>query len=294
MDSNTEGAQTLRLTSVDNKDGSEEHALLQLELWPQDGLALPYTNAAAGAPAQGGSSIATPLVAAGVHGKAYQTVLTGRDAVEIYLAKPEKGRHDASFLAVRFNVTAKTIRDIWRRRTWWRATRHLWTPEERAEHLQSLLCNTCSAREVDSATTACTACAAQIHKILGTLPVVTPMGQSSGGSSSGSSEVATSSTVSASFDWDILPVEPTLPAECDLARACATSREQALANFPHTQLFEDVHFDKGWMMDHRMLAFFIANSVDESQGAGRAEVGTETRRVRSRGLRMTTMPRPAQ
>ena len=64
--------------------------------------------------------------------------------------------------------------------------------------------------------------------------------------------------------WDILPVEPALPEECDLARACATSREEALKNFPHKQLYTDVEFDKdGWLIDDRMLAFFMANSVDK-------------------------------
>jgi hypothetical protein len=58
-----------------------------------------------------------------------QVVLNDAIAVEIYTAKHGKSRHDAQRLAKRFGVTAKAIRDIWRRRTWTRATRHLWCPD---------------------------------------------------------------------------------------------------------------------------------------------------------------------
>jgi hypothetical protein len=36
-------------------------------------------------------------------------------------------------LAPKYGVTPKTIRDVWSGRTWAEATRHLWTPEEKAQ-----------------------------------------------------------------------------------------------------------------------------------------------------------------
>ena len=57
-------------------------------------------------------------------------VITPADAVRIYSAKLRKTRHDASRLAAKFGVTAKAIRDIWRRRTWKRTTAHLWVRQE--------------------------------------------------------------------------------------------------------------------------------------------------------------------
>ena len=53
-------------------------------------------------------------------------VITAADAVRIYSAKLRKTRHDAARLAAKFGITAKAIRDIWRRRTWKRTTAHLW------------------------------------------------------------------------------------------------------------------------------------------------------------------------
>ena len=221
-------------------------------------------------------------VAAGTQNKVSKIVLTDQEAVEIYLARHARGRHDAAHLAGQFNVSAKAICDIWRRRTWWRATRHLWTPEEVQHHLRQLLCPVCTSLDVVSETEACTQCAKHIAKTMETTPAVEQTGAESG---------ENSMIEPWSGDWDVLPVEPILPEGCDLARACATSREEALKNFPHKQLYTDVEFDKaGWLIDDRMLAFFIANSVDKPVLGTAADVraGTELEATSSR-----RMPRSA-
>ena len=57
-------------------------------------------------------------------------MITAADAAEIYNAKFRKTRHDAVRLAAKFGITAKAIRDIWRRRTWKRTTMHLLARDE--------------------------------------------------------------------------------------------------------------------------------------------------------------------
>ena len=66
--------------------------------------------------------------------------LTAEEAAEIYKMRPkvdDKGKRPkrgsmirCKSIAPKFGVSAKTIRDIWRGRTWIEATRHLWTTEE--------------------------------------------------------------------------------------------------------------------------------------------------------------------
>eukprot|EP00292_Cryptomonas_paramecium_P033637 CAMPEP_0113705124 /NCGR_PEP_ID=MMETSP0038_2-20120614/26946_1 /TAXON_ID=2898 /ORGANISM="Cryptomonas paramecium" /LENGTH=516 /DNA_ID=CAMNT_0000630073 /DNA_START=232 /DNA_END=1779 /DNA_ORIENTATION=- /assembly_acc=CAM_ASM_000170 len=68
--------------------------------------------------------------------------LISKEAVEIYLQRPQKGsrrggKAHCKVLAPRYGVTPKTIRDIWRGRTWVHATQHLWTEEERTQRLAS-------------------------------------------------------------------------------------------------------------------------------------------------------------
>ena len=67
--------------------------------------------------------------------------LTAEEAAEIYEMRPKikdgKALKRGSMLkckaiAPKFGVTPKTIRDIWRGRTWTQATEHLWTESERA------------------------------------------------------------------------------------------------------------------------------------------------------------------
>ncbi len=72
-------------------------------------------------------------------------MLTDMQVVDIYLAKPTfkpgiqtqepdinaaQGRKSQSTcLAIKYTVTSRTIRDIWARRSWAYATRHLWQLE---------------------------------------------------------------------------------------------------------------------------------------------------------------------
>jgi hypothetical protein len=67
--------------------------------------------------------------------------LTAEEAAEIYKMRPKVENYGkrpkrgsmirCKSIAPKFGVSAKTIRDIWRGRTWFEATRHLWTAEEK-------------------------------------------------------------------------------------------------------------------------------------------------------------------
>ena len=71
--------------------------------------------------------------------------LTAEEAIDIYMLRPrtKKGRSlrrgsmvECKAIAPKYGVTPKTIRDIWRGRTWIQATGHLWTEEERIQRAQ--------------------------------------------------------------------------------------------------------------------------------------------------------------
>eukprot|EP00960_Hanusia_phi_P055172 762900-Hanusia_phi.AAC.1 len=66
-------------------------------------------------------------------------VLTAETACEIYSMRPSRSddskgearaKSHSAEIARKYGVTAKTIRDIWNRSTWSKATRKLWTEEE--------------------------------------------------------------------------------------------------------------------------------------------------------------------
>jgi hypothetical protein len=57
-------------------------------------------------------------------------------------------------------------------------------------------------------------------------------------------------------EWDILPVDGELAPGCLLAQACAMSSAEVVQAFPHKPVFDNVKFDDGWMVDHRMIRFF--------------------------------------
>lgn len=66
-------------------------------------------------------------------------VLTAETACEIYAMRPSRSddskgearaKSHSAEIARKYGVTAKTIRDIWNRSTWSKATRKLWTEEE--------------------------------------------------------------------------------------------------------------------------------------------------------------------
>ena len=66
--------------------------------------------------------------------------LTAEEAAEIFSLRPKTTNGSNSkrgsmihckTIGPKFGVSPKTIRDIWRGRTWTEATKHLWTPDER-------------------------------------------------------------------------------------------------------------------------------------------------------------------
>eukprot|EP00283_Hemiselmis_rufescens_P008417 CAMPEP_0173430438 /NCGR_PEP_ID=MMETSP1357-20121228/8862_1 /TAXON_ID=77926 /ORGANISM="Hemiselmis rufescens, Strain PCC563" /LENGTH=201 /DNA_ID=CAMNT_0014394767 /DNA_START=46 /DNA_END=648 /DNA_ORIENTATION=- len=66
--------------------------------------------------------------------------LSQQQAIEIFMLRPQPSEDGVmrrgsmlhcKSIAPRFNVTPKTIRDIWNGRTWSHATRHLWTRWEK-------------------------------------------------------------------------------------------------------------------------------------------------------------------
>ncbi|EKX48191.1 hypothetical protein GUITHDRAFT_136933 [Guillardia theta CCMP2712] len=77
---------------------------------------------------------------AGVRKKPWKIILTAEQAIEIYQKRPKS---DSSLttsscrsneVAEQYGVNSKTIRDIWNRATWVKATREVWTAEEEAEY----------------------------------------------------------------------------------------------------------------------------------------------------------------
>jgi len=65
--------------------------------------------------------------------------LTSDQAKKIYTLRPGQHSSTGSSLALskKFGVSVKTIRDIWNRETWVKATRALWTPDEHQAHITS-------------------------------------------------------------------------------------------------------------------------------------------------------------
>uniref|UniRef100_A0A7S0E4U9 Uncharacterized protein n=1 Tax=Hanusia phi TaxID=3032 RepID=A0A7S0E4U9_9CRYP len=65
--------------------------------------------------------------------KPWKIALTDAQAQEIFVQRPkikELYGFGSSQLGEKYMVNAKTIRDIWNRETWVKATKHLWTSEE--------------------------------------------------------------------------------------------------------------------------------------------------------------------
>jgi len=69
------------------------------------------------------TEIAGPAAEQIVHGERLGTKLMADDAVFIYQQKRVKTSRMAEQLGREYNITAKAVRDIWRRRTWRKATR---------------------------------------------------------------------------------------------------------------------------------------------------------------------------
>ncbi len=75
--------------------------------------------------------------------KPWKIILTAEQAVEIYRKRAIGPNSHATSscrsneVAEQYGVNSKTIRDIWNRATWVKATRHAWTVEEDADYVQS-------------------------------------------------------------------------------------------------------------------------------------------------------------
>ncbi|EKX31074.1 hypothetical protein GUITHDRAFT_122722 [Guillardia theta CCMP2712] len=75
-----------------------------------------------------------------------RNVINDELALYIFACRPiEKAKPivSSSILALRFGITPKAIRDIWRRRTWVRATLQDWTVKERETYEGDEICEGC-------------------------------------------------------------------------------------------------------------------------------------------------------
>jgi hypothetical protein len=65
-----------------------------------------------------------------------RAILTEKQAAEIYQYRISNSRFSplgsATIIARKYNVSPKTVRDIWNRRTWTQETRHLWSEDQQA------------------------------------------------------------------------------------------------------------------------------------------------------------------
>jgi len=77
--------------------------------------------------------------------------ITAADAIAIYQQKPVKRRASgnlSSQLALKYHITEKAVRDIWLPRTWKRATKPFWTPQDQKCFLQKHGCAECHKKGV--------------------------------------------------------------------------------------------------------------------------------------------------
>ena len=161
-----------------------------------------------------------------------KVVLNDAIAVEIYSAKHGKSRHDAQRLAMRYGVTAKTIRDIWRRRTWTRSTRHLWCRDDLREIKRGLASRSCRPTLHNPPPPQGPQQLPDQFQSISTLTVLQNSGSTEGSRALWSLQHEHHSDI--------------------LQGNCAETASQ--------QVFTDVYFDEhGWLMDPRVIRFFISN-----------------------------------
>jgi hypothetical protein len=71
--------------------------------------------------------------------RAWKIMLTAQQAVQIYKQMPADSLHITSksvIVGKQYGVSAKTIRDIWKRETWVKATRHVWSEADEKQYRQ--------------------------------------------------------------------------------------------------------------------------------------------------------------
>lgn len=100
--------------------------------------------------------------------------ISAKAAVLIYQVKKQhawrRGEKVAWCLGQRFGITPKAVRDIWTLRTWARATRPHWTPEDRSKFLKKKLCVPCLRNSVSSFEQACVLCKVLVPGLVSASP----------------------------------------------------------------------------------------------------------------------------
>jgi len=182
-------------------------------------------------------------------------VLTPATAVQIYRAKQGKTRQDAARLGARFGVSAKAVRDIWRRRTWPRATKHLWTDK-----------HSCPARP-ESLASDDSLSASLSDAICPSRSSASPCRQDLGNSAMLSSRPAAAFFGMQDFgntdNVDMVWQDIDFRIERDLSR----TREEAVT--PDDPVFTGEQLDgHGWIKDPKLIAYFTSypKNVDEVGG----------------------------
>ena len=69
--------------------------------------------------------------------RSWKIMLTAQQAVQIYQQMPTDSQRITSSsvqVGMRFGVSAKTVRDIWKRQTWVKATRQVWSAEDERQY----------------------------------------------------------------------------------------------------------------------------------------------------------------
>lgn len=91
-------------------------------------------------------------------------VLTPEQVLEIYNAKQAHLRGDdvAVKLSQQYQITPKTIRDIWNFRSWKETTRPHWTDKDKREYMKKHGCFNCRNNGVQTIDEACNACKAPV------------------------------------------------------------------------------------------------------------------------------------
>lgn len=93
--------------------------------------------------------------------------ITAADAIAIYKLKPVKPRacgNLSTHLAVQYNITEKAVRDIWRTRTWKRATKPFWTQPDQVCFMKKHGCAECHKKGVQKLSHACHKCMAPVKR----------------------------------------------------------------------------------------------------------------------------------
>lgn len=93
--------------------------------------------------------------------------ITAAEAVAIYKLKPIKRRASgnlSTYLAVKYDITEKAVRDIWMPRTWKRVTMPFWTTQDQECFMSKHACVECKKKGVTTLVQACHKCMAPVKR----------------------------------------------------------------------------------------------------------------------------------